>query len=101
MSNGASAILSSVAIAIMSASGLAGFKLYTDVELLKLTTVNIERSMEEREETTKRFTAMMLQMDKTLAVQTEAVNTLKDAVKRLETRTGYAYVGENYHDSRD
>lgn len=101
MSNGASAILSSVAIAIMSAAGLAGFKMYSDVELLKLTTVNLERTMSERQETTERFTAMMLQMDKTLAVHTEAVNTLKDAVKRIEIRTGYAYVGENYHDSRD
>lgn len=101
MSNTSSTILSSVAIAMMSAAGLAGFKLYSDVELLKLTASNMERTMEERKETTERFTAMMLQMDKTLAVHTEAVNTLKDAVKRIEIRTGYAYVGENHNDSRD
>ncbi|MGL5965383.1 MAG: hypothetical protein ACRCZ2_13460 [Fusobacteriaceae bacterium] len=44
----------------------------------------IERTMAGREETTKRFTAMMAQMDKTLAVQIESVNTLKIAVSRLE-----------------
>lgn len=91
MSNGVSAIMSSVYIAVASAAGVAGFGLYTDVQLLKVQTTNMERSMDEREETTKRFTAMMLQMDKTLAVQTEAVNTLKDAVKRLETRDSYVY----------
>lgn len=84
MGNGSSAIVSGIAIAVLSGSSVAGFNLYTDVQLLKLQTIAMERSMEEREETTKRFTQMMYQMDRTLAVQTEAVNTLKEAVKRLE-----------------
>lgn len=96
MSNGVSAIISSVYIAIASAAGVAGFSLYTDVQLLKNQTMNMEKSMDEREETTKRFTAMMLQMDKTLAVQNETVNTIKDAIKRLESRDSYSYRGEEY-----
>lgn len=93
MSNGSSAIVSGIAIAVLSGASVAGFNLYTDVQMLKLQTSNIERSMEEREETTKRFTEMMHQMDRTLAVQTEAVNTLKKAVERLE---GGSIVAINY-----
>lgn len=85
MSNGSSAVVSGIMIAVLSGASVAGFNLYTDVQLLKSQTVALERNMEEREETTKRFTQMMMQMDKTLAVQTEAVNTLKDAVRRLES----------------
>ena len=84
MSNGSSAVVSGIVIAVLSGASVAGFNLYTDVQLLKSQTFSLEKSMEEREETTKRFTQMMMQMDKTLAVQTEAVNTLKDAVRRLE-----------------
>lgn len=87
MSNGSSAVVSGIAIAVLSGASVAGFNLYTDVQLLKVQTASMERSMEEREETTKRFTQMMFQMDKTLAVQTEAVNTLKEAVKRIEGGT--------------
>ncbi|MGL5016113.1 MAG: hypothetical protein ACRC6V_17810 [Bacteroidales bacterium] len=50
--------------------------------------------MKEREETTKRFTDMMNQMDKSLAVQTEAVNALKSAVNRLEERNGIVYISK-------
>lgn len=89
MSNGSSAVVSGIVIAVLSGASVAGFNLYTDVQLLKAQSAAMERTMEEREETTKRFTLMMAQMDKTLAVQTEAVNTLKDAVKRLEG--SYAY----------
>lgn len=98
MSNGSSAVISGIAIAVLSGASVAGFNLYTDVQLLKLQTSAMERSMDEREETTKRFTQMMFQMDKTLAVQTEAVNTLKDAVKRLE---GGNFVAINYQEPYD
>lgn len=94
MSNGSSAVVSGIAIAVLSGASVAGFNLYTDVQLLKLQTTAMERSMEEREETTKRFTQMMYQMDRTLAVQTEAVNTLKEAVKRLE---GGSIIAVNYN----
>lgn len=98
MSNGSSAVISGIAIAVLSGASVAGFNLYTDVQLLKVQTATMERSMDEREETTKRFTQMMFQMDKTLAVQTEAVNTLKDAVKRLE---GGNFVAINYQEPYD
>lgn len=98
MSNGSSAVISGIAIAVLSGASVAGFNLYTDVQMLKLQTSNMERSMDEREETTKRFTQMMFQMDKTLAVQTEAVNTLKDAVKRLE---GGNFIAINYQEPYD
>lgn len=98
MSNGSSAVISGIAIAVLSGASVAGFNLYTDVQLLKVQTATMERSMDEREETTKRFTQMMFQMDKTLAVQTEAVNTLKDAVKRLE---GGNFIAINYQEPYD
>lgn len=98
MSNGSSAVISGIAIAVLSGASVAGFNLYTDVQLLKVQTATMERSMDEREETTKRFTQMMFQMDKTLAVQTEAVNTLKDAVKRLE---GGNFIAINYQEPND
>lgn len=98
MSNGSSAVISGIAIAVLSGASVAGFNLYTDVQLLKLQTTAMERSMEEREETTKRFTQMMFQMDKTLAVQTEAVNTLKEAVKRIE---GGNFIANNYQEKKN
>lgn len=98
MSNGSSAVISGIAIAVLSGASVAGFNLYTDVQLLKLQTTAMERSMEEREETTKRFTQMMFQMDKTLAVQTEAVNTLKEAVKRIE---GGNFIANHYQERED
>lgn len=84
--SGSSAVVSGIAIAVLSGASVAGFNLYTDVQLLKLQTSAMERSMGEKEETTKRFTQMMYQMDRTLAVQIEAVNTLKEAVNRLESK---------------
>ena len=102
MSNGSSAVISGIAIAVLSGASVAGFNLYTDVQLLKLKTTSIESTMSEREETTKRFTEMMYHMDKSLAVQIEAVNALKSAVNRLEERNGIVYVSkENKNDSRN
>lgn len=102
MSNGSSAVISGIAIAVLSGASVAGFNLYTDVQVLKTQTASIESTMIEREETTKRFTDMMHQMDKSLAVQIEAVNALKSAVNRLEERNGIVYVSkETKNDSRD
>ena len=100
MSNGSSAIVSGVVLAVLSGASVAGFNLYTDVQLLKVQTVALEVSMVEREETTKRFTEMMHQMDKSLAVQTEAVNALKSAVNRLEERNGIVYVNKGVNDEK-
>lgn len=97
MSNGSSSVVSGIAIAALSAGLMGGFNIYTDVKIMKEQVVNIEKTMDEREETTKRFTQMMYQMDRTLAVQTEAVNTLKEAVKRLE---GGSIIAINY-DSKE
>lgn len=93
MSNGSSSVVSGIAIAALSAGLMGGFNIYTDTKIMKEQISGIERTMEEREETTKRFTQMMYQMDRTLAVQTEAVNTLKEAVKRLE---GGSIIAINY-----
>ncbi|MGL5016251.1 MAG: hypothetical protein ACRC6V_18525 [Bacteroidales bacterium] len=91
MSNGSSAVVSGIAIAVLSGACVAGVQMYNDVQSLKMQYNIIEKTMDEREETTRRFTLMMAQMDKTLAVQTEAVNTLKEAVKRIEDGNRYAY----------
>ncbi|MGL5014177.1 MAG: hypothetical protein ACRC6V_07805 [Bacteroidales bacterium] len=101
MSNGSSAVVSGIAIAVLSGACVAGFTMYNDVQALKLQYTVIEKTMDERDETTKRFTQMMFQMDKTLAVQTEAVNTLKDAVKRLESGSFIASYKEPIDDRRD
>ncbi|MGL5015093.1 MAG: hypothetical protein ACRC6V_12530 [Bacteroidales bacterium] len=99
MSNGSSAVVSGIAIAVLSAACVGGVQMYNDVQALKIQSAIIEKTMEEREETTKRFTLMMAQMDKTLAVQTEAVNTLKEAVKRIEDGGRYAHnYKENVND---
>lgn len=87
MSNSLNSIFVGFVISITSAGGVGGFSLYTDVELLKSRTLLIEQSIKDKNESTERFTAMMNQMDRTLAVQAEAVNALKDAVKRLEQTT--------------
>lgn len=86
-------IVSGVAIVALSAGLLGGFNIYTETQVMKEQILAIERTMEGREETTKRFTAMMNQMDKTLAVQIEAVNTLKIAVGRLENGN---FIAVNY-----
>lgn len=87
-------IISGVAVVALSAGVLGGFNIYTETMVMKEQILAIERTMEGREETTKRFTMMMNQMDKTLAVQTEAVNTLKKAVQRLE---GGSIIAINYN----
>ena len=102
MSNGSSAVISGIAIAVLSGASVAGFNLYTDVQVLKTQTAAIEVSLAEKEETTKRFTDMMHQIDKSLAVQIEAVHALKSAVNRLEERNGIVYISEeNKNDSRN
>lgn len=93
MSNGSSAVVSGIAIAALSAGLVGGFNVYTDTKIMKEQIISIERTMDEREQTTKRFTEMMYQMDRTLAVQIEAVNTLKKAVERLE---GGSIIAINY-----
>lgn len=102
MSNGSSAVVSGIAIAVLSGACVAGFGVYNDVQTLKLQYTIIEKTTQERDEATNRFTLMMSQMDKTLAVQTEAVNTLKEAVKRIEDGNRYAYdYKETFHDGRN
>lgn len=91
MSSQISSIISGVLITVVSAVCLGGFNMYTDLELLKTQTKLLEVSFKDREESVKNHQAMMHQMDKNLAVQIEAVNVLRDAVRRLEdvsTRKG-------------
>lgn len=100
MSEGITATLSGVAIALITGICVTGLNMYNDVEALKIQAAVIEKTMDEREETTRQFTLMMGQMDKTLAVQIEAVNTLKDAVKRLEDGNRYAFEYKEYMNDR-
>lgn len=100
MSNGSSAVISGIAIAVLSGACVAGFGVYNDVQTLKLQYTVIEKTMDESNEATNRFTLMMSQMDKTLAVQTEAVNTLKEAVKRIEDGNRYAMDYKEFKDDR-
>lgn len=96
MSEYINSLIGAIIIALLSAGGVGGFTVYKDVELLKARTDLIEQSIKEKDQSTERFTAMMNQMDRTLAVQAEAVNALKDAVKRLEQAT---YFKESRNDS--
>ena len=84
MSSQFSAVISGVLITVVSAIAIGGFNMYTDLELVKNKTQILEVSIKDREDTMKNHQAMMHQMDKSLAVQMEAVNVLKDAVRRLE-----------------
>lgn len=92
MSYDRSAVITGVGIALLTGVVISSFNMYTDVQLLKVQTAALEVTMKEREETTKRFTEMMYQMDKTVAVQAEATNALKEAVNRLEERNGIVYL---------
>ncbi|UZV39631.1 hypothetical protein APT65_00016 [Trabzonvirus APT65] len=96
MSEYLNSLIGAILIALLSAASVGGFTVYKDVELLKSRTELIEQSIKEKDQSTERFTAMMNQMDRTLAVQAEAVNALKDAVKRLEQAT---YFKESRNDS--
>lgn len=96
MSDYINSVIGAILIALLSTASVGGFTVYKDVELLKTRTNLIEQSIKERNESSERFTAMMNQMDRTLAVQAEAVNALKEAVKRLEQAT---YFQENSKES--
>lgn len=87
MSSQLSAVITGVLVTVVSAIAIGGFNMYTDLELVKNRTQILEMATKDREESLKTQKAMMHQMDKSLAVQIEAVNVLRDAVKRLEDTT--------------
>lgn len=94
-----SSIIAGVLISLLSVAAIAGFNMYTDLALVQDQTARLELLMKERGEIDERFHAMMMQMDKNLAVQTEAVKALKQAVSRLEDVTFHVNKKGVVHDS--
>lgn len=95
MNNRWSEIASGILIAFVSGLSVSAFNLHTDVQLLKEQTRSMQESAKERNETTKNISEMMIQLDKTLAVQSQVVNTLRDAVARLEKTNPYLWEEKN------
>ncbi|MGL5013540.1 MAG: hypothetical protein ACRC6V_04510 [Bacteroidales bacterium] len=82
--------------AIMASAVMGTFVMYSDVQVTKAKMDGLQKVMEDREETTKRFTEMLHQMDKTLTVQAQSVNALEGAVDRLEKFVMLAYKNEKF-----
>lgn len=93
MSNGSSGVIAGVAVVALSAGCLGGFTMYTDLQLMKQEVVNVNRAIEDRKVSEEKYNALMIRMDKTLAINTEAINSLQKAVNRLEG----GYVAINYN----
>lgn len=87
MSSQVNSVIAGVLVTVISASSLGLFKVYSDVEVMKKRIDQIDQSMASNAEATRRFTEMMNQMDKSIAVQSEIVATLKEAVNSLEVKT--------------
>lgn len=87
-------ITSGVLIALLSGLSVSAFNLHTDVQLLKEQTRAMQESAKERKETTKNISEMMVHLDKTLAVQSQVVDALRDAVNRLEKTNPYPWKEE-------
>lgn len=98
MSNGSSGVIAGVAVVALSAGCMGGFTMYTDMQLMKLEMSNVHRTLEERKASEEKFDALMIRMDKTLAVNTEAINSLQKAVNRLENG---GFIAINYNDQRE
>lgn len=98
MSNGSSGVIAGVAVVALSAGCMGGFTMYTDMQLMKLEMSNVHRALDERKASEEKFDALMTRMDKTLAVNTEAINSLQKAVNRLE---GGNFIAINYKDKRE
>lgn len=94
MSNGSSGVIAGVAVVALSAGCMGGFTVYTDMQLMKLEMKNVQTTLDERKVSEDRFNALMNRMDKTLAVNTEAINSLQKAVNRLENG---GYIAINYN----
>lgn len=103
MSNGSSGVIAGVAVVALSAGCMGGFTMYTDLQLMKLEMKNVQTLLEEKDKSDKQFTALMTRMDKTLAVNTEAINSLQKAVNRLESGGFITMIPrkEDDYDSRD
>lgn len=84
-------ILSGVAIALIAGTAVGAFGMYNDVQLLKVHAHNTDADLRDRAETAKDFMKLMSKMEASLSANTEAITTLKDAVRRLEQPYLYSY----------
>lgn len=84
MSNSSSGVIAGVAVVALSGGLAGGFTAYTDIQLMKLEMKMVQESLNDKQKTMEDFNQLMIKMDKTLAVNTEAINSLQKAVKRLE-----------------
>lgn len=98
MSNGSSGVIAGVAVVALSAGCLGGFTMYTDLQLMKQEMASVNRTLDDRKIADERYNALMTRMDKTLAINTEAINSLQKAVNRLENG-GYLAVNYNVQPS--
>lgn len=98
MSNGSSGVIAGVAVVALSAGCMGGFTMYTDMQLMKLEMANVHRTLDERKASEEKFDALMIRMDKTLAVNTEAINSLQKAVNRLENG---GFIAVNYNNKQE
>lgn len=97
-------LITGVTVALITSVTVGGFGMYNDVQLLKNHAHSTDASLRERAETAKDFMKLMSKMESSLAANTEAINTLKDAVKRLEQPYLYSYQLPNQeinYDRRD
>lgn len=95
-----STVIAGIIVILTTTLLITSANLYMDVQVLKSQTITLQKVVEERKEATEKFVVFMSHMDKTLAVHTEAVNTLKEAVKRLENGI-INYNKEDFNDGRN
>ena len=77
-------IVGGVAATVISAVLIGGFALYSDVQVMKIEVNTLGSTLADKKESYRRFEEMLSRMDVTMATHTEAVQTLKQAVARLE-----------------
>lgn len=102
MNKMASTIISGVAIAVLSAGAMGLFNLHTDVKLLQAHSHSTDAALRANHEAGKEFMKTLGNINATLAAQTEAINNLKEAVRRNDP--GYVLAlspipKESYNDS--
>ncbi|MGL5566646.1 MAG: hypothetical protein ACRDC4_13065 [Plesiomonas sp.] len=77
-------VVSTVVAGVVTAGILSGVSVYGEVESLKTQVAHNKSELDARNRNDEHFQVFINQMDKSLAIQTEAVKGIKQAVDRLE-----------------
>lgn len=95
-------VIGGALIAVLSAGAVGVFDMYTDVQILKAHSHSTDAALRANHEAGKEFMKTLGQINATLAAQTEAINNLKEAVRRNDPSALAFYVktGDDY-DRRD